>query len=239
MFDSVRRKKAGNDILQGLIAAWPVCLGYVPIGLAFGVIAQQAGLTPLHIGIMSVFVFAGSAQFIAVSMMAGGAGIASIILTTFAVNFRHFLMSSSLALYLGGARKKLISLFAYGVTDESFAVNLSRFRQGNWNINRALVVNHTTNFFWVAGTIVGGFVGQFIPEGKFGIDYALVAMFIGLLAMQLNGKKYVLTALLAGFLAVFLSMLLPGNLYIVASSVLAASAGVLVLRKIRQVRHNV
>jgi 4-azaleucine resistance transporter AzlC len=110
-----------SKIMQGLIAAWPICLGYIPLGLAFGVIAQKAGLHPLEIGFMSLLVFAGSSQFIAVSMLSSGAGAASIIFTTFAVNLRHFLMSSALVLHLANIRKRILSLFAYGVTDESFA----------------------------------------------------------------------------------------------------------------------
>lgn len=90
-----------SDIIQGLITAWPIWLGYIPLGLAFGVIAQNAGLHPLQIGLMSLLVFVGSLRFIAVSMLLSGAGAASIIFTTFAVNLRHFVMSSSLALYLG------------------------------------------------------------------------------------------------------------------------------------------
>ena len=85
---------------EGLNAGWPICLGYLPIGMAFGVLAQKAGLTPLQIGLMSIMVFAGSAQFIAVAMLAGGASAPAIITTTFVVNLRHMLMSSALAVYL-------------------------------------------------------------------------------------------------------------------------------------------
>lgn len=230
---------AGPVLAQGLVAVWPVCLGFVPIGLAFGVIAQKAGLEPYQIGLMSVFVFAGSAQFIAVSMLSAGAGIASVIFATFAVNLRHFLMSSSLALHLGGNRKWLLSIFAYGITDESFAVNLSRFRRGNWSLSRALVVNHVSNFTWVLSTVAGGYAGQFIPADAFGIDYALTAMFIGLLAMQVNGRKYFLTAVFAAVLALVFARLLPGNTYIVAASMASAGAGVVVLKIVRRIRRSV
>jgi hypothetical protein len=86
---------------EGLSAGWPICLGYLPIGTAFGVLAQKAGLTPLQIGLMSIMVFAGSAQFIAVSMLAVGASAPAIIATTFVVNLRHVLMSSALAIPTG------------------------------------------------------------------------------------------------------------------------------------------
>ena len=224
-----------SGIVQGLISAWPICLGYIPVGLALGVIAQKAGLHPLEIGFMSLLVFAGSAQFIAVSMLSNGAGAVSIIFATLAVNLRHLLMSSSLALHLGNASKRILSLFAYGVTDESFGVNISKFRDENWDIKRALVVNHATNITWVTSTIIGGYGGQLIPAGAFGIDYALTAMFIGLLVIQLKGRKYVMTAVIAGALAIILSLALPGYLYIVLASVVAATLGVVFSKRVKWV----
>jgi 4-azaleucine resistance transporter AzlC len=148
---------------DGIAAAWPICLGYAPIGLAFGVLAQKAGLSPGEIGLMSLLVFAGSAQFIAVSMISGGAAAVPIILTTFTVNLRHLLMSSSLAVHLRGLNAGWLSLYAYGVTDESFALNMARFREESWDWRRALVLNHTANLAWIFSTIIGGYSGQFIP----------------------------------------------------------------------------
>ena len=215
---------------RGASAAWPICLGYAPIGLAFGVLAQKAGISPLEIGLMSIIVFAGSSQFIAVSMLAAGASIISIVATTFVVNLRHFLMSSVLAVYLKNSDRKKLTFFSYGVTDESFAVNLTRFRESDWDINSALVTNFTANITWLITTVLGGFSGQFIPAHAFGIDYALIAMFICLLVFQLRGSIYVITAVIAGIFAVLLSILIPGNSYIVIASMTAAALGV-VLKK--------
>ncbi len=212
-----------QEIRQGLFAAWPICLGYIPLGLACGVLAQKAGINPLQIGLMSLLVFAGSGQFIAISMIGGGAAVASIIATTMVVNLRHLLMSSSLALHLGGTSKRKISLFAAEITDETFAVNISRFRNSGWDIKRGFIVNIASHLTWTVSTIVGAYGGQFIPEGAFGIDYALCAMFIGLLALQFRGVKYVITAVLGGVLALIFSLLLPGNLYVIIASILAAA----------------
>ncbi|MBW2561744.1 MAG: AzlC family ABC transporter permease [Deltaproteobacteria bacterium] len=219
------------EILKdGVIGAWPICLGYLAIGLAFGVIAQKAGLSPVEIGLMSLLVYAGSSQFIAVSMLSAGAGIVPIVITTFTVNLRHMLMSSSLATFMRNLGICRLSLFAYGVTDESFALNSAKFRSGKWDWRRALVLNHTTNLTWIASTVAGGFGGQFIPAGALGIDYALSAMFICLLIFQLRGRLYVIVAIIAGLLAVGLSLILPGNSYIVIASVIAAALGVILKR---------
>lgn len=218
----------GVYLPRAFAAAWPICLGYLAIGLAFGVLARQAGFAVYQIALMSLVVFAGSAQFIAVSMISAGASVLSVIATTFMVNLRHILMSSSLTLHLRGERKSMLSLFAYGVTDESFAVNLGKFSEGTWSLKHALVVNHVANFFWVMSTILGGYAGSFIPEGAFGIDYALTAMFLCLLVFQLKGRLYVFVSAVAGVLSVIFFLAIPGNSYVILSSVLAATTGVVI-----------
>jgi 4-azaleucine resistance transporter AzlC len=229
---SAKESQDGRIFKEGMKAAWPICLGYFPIGLAFGVLAQKAGLSPLEIGLMSLLVFAGSSQFIAVSMLNSGATALSIVVTTFVVNLRHVLMSSSLAVYLRPVSRAWTALFSYGVTDESFAVNLTRFRDGPWDWRQAMVVNHTSNAAWIASSLLGAFGGQFIPAGAFGIDYALIAMFLCLLVFQLRGRLYAITAVIAGVLAVAFAILVPGNGYIVLASILAATIGV-VLRRLQ------
>lgn len=218
------------QLRQGLAAAWPICAAYVPIGLAFGVAAQRIGLSPFEIGMMSLLVFAGSAQFIAVSMIGGGAGAASIILAAFVVNLRHLLMSSALSVFLGKRRASHLALFAYGITDESFAVNHQRFVSGDWDVTRALVVNHSTNLAWAASTVAGGVGGQFIAPGAFGLDYTLCAMFIGLVVLQIHRALHVAVGVAAGAAAVGLSFILPGNWHVIAASVAAAAAGAAVMR---------
>lgn len=219
-----------DALTPGMIAAWPIGLGYIPIGLAFGVLAQKAGLDIYQIALMSLCVFAGSSQFIAVSMLTNGASIVSIVGTTFIVNLRHLLMGSSLATLLHREKRWKLSLFAYGVTDESFAVNYTGLVSGKSSFNQALVVNHTANVIWIVSTVLGGAFGHLIPAHAFGIDYALIAMFICLLIYQLKSRVDVVTAVMAGALAVCLSLLMPGNMYIVLASVLAAGLGVIIKR---------
>lgn len=231
--DPNRSNKISVALKQGVATAWPICLGYIPIGLALGVLAQKAGIQPLEIGFMSVIVFAGSSQFIAVSMLSAGAAPAAVIMTAFMVNLRHLLMSSSLSVFLTGAHRAKLSLLAYGITDESFAINHTRFAGGGWDIDRAIVLNQTANFTWIFSTIVGAYGGQFIPAHAFGIDYALIAMFICLLAIQLRAPVFWVTAFISGALATSLALVSPGNSYIVVASIIAAGAGA-ALKKRRQ-----
>jgi len=223
---------------DGLRAAWPVCLGFVPIGLSFGVLAQKAGLGPLHVLFMSVLVFAGGSQFLAVGMLGSGVSAGTIVATTFIINLRHLLMSSALAVHFPRTSKRFLTLFAYGVTDESFAVNMARFRQGGWDRWRALTVNQIANFTWIVCTVAGVFLGDLVPSGAFGIDYALTAMFICLLTFQLRGNEHVVTALLAALISVLLSLVFPGNSHVLAASCLAATIGFGVKRQLRKRRDD-
>ncbi len=226
--------KNKQTLRQGVTAAWPICLGYFPIGLALGVLAQKAGLPWWSVAMMSILVFAGSAQFICVAMLAAGASSPAIILTTFVVNLRHVLMSSALAVYLQGVNRKFLALYAYGVTDESFAVNLTRFREGAWGREQALIVNHTANSVWVMATICGALIGQFVPQGALGVDYALTGMFICLLVFQIQGRIYVFTGILAATLSTLWYLIIPGDSYIVGASISAATVGYLMKRRYRR-----
>jgi 4-azaleucine resistance transporter AzlC len=223
-------RDAKRALEQGLAAAAPICIGYVPLGCAFGVLSHKAGFHVVETGLMSLMVYAGSAQFIAVSMLNASASIVSIVITTFAVNLRHVLMSSALARFLEGLPDRWTYVFAYGVTDESFAVNLTKFRDEEWTWPRALVVNHLSNAVWITSSIAGAFAGRFIPDGAFGIDYALIAMFICLLVVQLKGPLTVITAAFSGVLAVVLSLLFGGSAHVVIASVCAATFGLMLGR---------
>jgi 4-azaleucine resistance transporter AzlC len=222
---------SSSSIKSAISAAWPICLGYFPIGLALGVLAQQAAIPWWAMAVMSVLVFAGSAQFICVAMIAAGSSLGAIIVTTFMVNLRHVLMSSAMAVYLQGVRRSFLALFAYGITDESFAVNMTHFRAGNWTRFQALIVNHLANSVWILATVSGVLIGQLVPAGAFGIDYALVGMFICLLVFQLHGRLYVITALIAATVAVLWASYIPGDSYIVGAAVCAATCGYLIQQR--------
>ncbi len=234
--NNTQTSAVGTTLRQGATVAWPICLGYIPIGLALGVLAQQTGLPWWAVGLMSILVFAGSAQFICVAMLAAGASLSAIILTTLIVNLRHVLMSSALAVYLPQVNSRFLALFAYGITDESFAVNMARFRDSDWDRWRALAVNHISNLTWIIATVTGSLVGQLVPQGAFGIDYALTGMFICLLVFQLNGRIYIITGVLGGLISIGWYLSIPGDSYIVGASVSAATLGYFLQRYHRRNR---
>jgi 4-azaleucine resistance transporter AzlC len=220
-------------LADGVRAASPICLGYLPVGLAFGVLGQKAGLSAWQIGLMSAVVFAGSSQFTALLLLGQGAALPSVVATTFVVNLRHLLMSSALAAPLRGIGARFSALFGHGVTDETFAVNLARFREEGWEPRRALAVNLVSQAAWVGSSVAGAFAGQFVPTGALGIDYALPAMFLCLLVLQVRSRVHAATAALSAALAVALYAAVPGNGHVIAASVASSLAGLWLLRRCR------
>ncbi|NOZ07111.1 MAG: AzlC family ABC transporter permease [Chloroflexi bacterium] len=208
-------------------AALPIVLGYVPIGLAFGALARQIGLSLWQIGLMSAIVYAGSSQFIAVSLLGAGAGLLTIVATTFLVNLRHLLMSSALSPHLPRLSNRFLSLLAYGVTDETFALNITRLRAAPLPAFDILGVHLTAQTAWLLGSLAGGLLGNLIPPGSFGVDFALPAMFICLIVLQVRHRLDVGVVVLAGGLSLALMMVLPGSHYVaIVAAMAAATIGV-------------
>lgn len=219
--------------LRGVSRALPITLGYVPIGFAFGVLAQKAGLSAFNTLAMSIFVFAGSSQLIAVGLFAAGAAPLSIILTTFIVNLRHMLMASALAPYLSRWRKLELSAFAYEITDESFALHSVEFPRvapsGGPDASESIALNLTAQVSWVLGSWLGLVAGGLITDIKlFALDYALPAMFIALLMMQLKNWVQLIVAIATGIIAVGLLMAGWDQWYVIAATVIGATLGVMV-----------
>lgn len=224
----------GVNILRDLYckavlkAVWPICVGYLPLGFACGVLAQKVGVSVWETAMMSVLVFAGSGQFIALAMIGGGASIASIVLTTFIVNLRHTLYSSTLSTYVMGQSKRYLSFFSQGIVDETFAVNLSAFNTGEWNANRALALNVLAHGCWVFSTMLGNLAGNVLPIDMAVISYTLTAMFIGLWTFHFDYKLKIIIGLFSGLLAVGLSGFLTYKLHIVVATVIAATFGCMI-----------
>lgn len=148
---------------MGIAAAIPICVGYVPLGLACGIVAAKAGLNLLQVALLSVFLYAGSGQFMISSMFASGASPLSIGVSVAMVNMRHLLYGSALAKYFFGERRLHAALFAAELTDEAFGVNMGRFQQGNWTPHSARFANTTAHLTWILSNCLGVVVGGFYP----------------------------------------------------------------------------
>ncbi|WHH60303.1 AzlC family ABC transporter permease [Petroclostridium sp. X23] len=216
-----------NDYIKGAKGALPIILGYLPIGFAFGVLASQQNLTIIDIFSMSLFVYAGSSQFIAAAMFASGATAMNIILTTFLVNLRHMLMSASLAPYVKHIPSQVQSLISFGITDETYAVSVTKVREEQCSAKYFIGLHAASQTSWIASTVLGGILGNFIPDPtRWGIDFALSAMFIGLLLMQMKSHKDLLVSVCAGGISLLIAIGVEGSWNIIIATLLAATIGV-------------
>lgn len=183
-----------NNWKDGITDSLPILIGYIPIAMAFGILAKSCDLSLIETGLFSIMVFAGASQFIALNLLIIGVGIQEIILTTLLVNFRHFLMGASITTKLDSSLMKWKNLIAFGITDELFSV-LS-FKRGKLNTSYVLVLEYLSYFSWVFGTIIGYLAGGLLPKilvNSMGI--ALYAMFIAILVPEI--KKSISVAILA------------------------------------------
>jgi 4-azaleucine resistance transporter AzlC len=221
--------KRDIDIKDGLKAGLSVCIGYFPIGMAFGMLSKGADLSFLEALSFSFIVFAGASQFIAVSMIAIGASAWEIIATTLFLNFRHFLMSASLAPRISFNHKKLKPIIGFFVTDETFSV--ASFREGTLSESFILSLEIISYLGWCIGSGVGYLLGSVLPplmQESMGIG--LYAMFIALLAPELKKtSKALVLALLSGILNTFLryQLRLAEGWSIVIAIILVSSLGVI------------
>lgn len=210
---------------QGL----PIALGYIPVGMAYGVLAGKAGLNALNVLAMSALVYAGSAQLVAVGLFAVGASGLSIVTTTFVVNLRHVLFSAAMAPLLTGWRKRELAAFAFELTDETFALHAARFGRGDRDRPLTLTINVVAQLSWVAGTALGIVLGDVLGDGRaFALDFALPGMFVALLAGQLKGPSHVAAAVSGAGLSLLAAMQGASGFGTLAAGLVGAACGTLV-----------
>ncbi len=190
--------------LKGLKYGLPIGLGYLPIAIAFGILTESEGVPVLTGMLLSLTVFAGASQFVAVNLLSLGAAAGEIILTTFILNFRHFLMSASLSQRVEedtGIFQR--SLLAFGITDETFSlasvVNPEEHKKLPFSFLLGLILISFTA--WNVGTWIGLFTGNILPDilqNSMGI--ALYVMFIGLLVPSMKTSLPIFTVAAAAML---------------------------------------
>lgn len=169
----------------------PVMTGYVCLGFGFGILMEQNGMGLFWALAMSLFVYAGSMQYVAVGLLSSGAGLLTAALTTLAVNARHlFYGLSMIDAYKDMGRKKPYLIFA--LTDETYSlVAGKRLPAGVSRGGYYLLVSALNQCYWVTGTLLGSLVGAWLPINYEGIDFALTALFVTIFTEQwLNTKNH-------------------------------------------------
>ncbi|EGW35998.1 AzlC family ABC transporter permease, partial [Desulfosporosinus sp. OT] len=172
-----------EEVWVALRECTPVVLGVVPFGITCGIMGLTARMSGLETILMSVFVFAGASQFIGITMLgAGVTGWGIIILTTLLVNLRHLIMGSSLAPYMTRLPFPLQALLAFFLTDEAYALTISRIHKARYSVPYQLTVSTVLYLVWVLATGAGVVLGSYISDPlTWGLDFAMPATFLVLL----------------------------------------------------------
>ncbi len=226
--DIFKRTEKEEGVIRGILRALPIVMGYVPVGFAFGVLAQKAGISFLNTVAMSLLVYAGAAQFIAVGLIEASVPGVSIVLTTLIVNLRHLIMTSALAPFLKGWKASELAAFSFQVTDETFAVHSTSFGSTSLVKREVFATNVTAQSAWVAGTWIGARAGRLVADVEaYALDYALPALFIALIVLQIKKINQVLLAIITGSLSVLLLLAGMDRWNIIIATLIGATLGVL------------
>jgi len=217
---------------DGAKAALPIVLGYLPVGMAFGVLARNAGLTPFEVGSMSILVYAGASQFLAIEMISKSMWWFTIVIATFFINLRHLLMSSTLSLHFKGHRLRTLGLLSAQLTDESFAVAMANPSSISNRPSYLFGLQMTSQIAWIAGSAGGALFGKLIDYKEYGIPFALASLFICLLVIQIKKIHHLGVMIIAGIFSILFKWAFPGNWYILLTGLLASGIGMAIETKL-------
>lgn len=216
--------------IHGLRDSFAMAVGILPFGLIFGTLAGAAGLTLWQAVGMSVFVYAGSAQLIVLSLLGTGASVLVILLTTFIVNLRHVLYSATLQPHVSQLPQGWRVLLAFWLTDETFAV-VQRFYllHGDRPLAHWYWLGVASSLYacWVVSSLAGVLFGQAVPDlASWGLEFAMLATFIGIVVPLLRNQPQVAAALVASAVAL-LTFNWPYKLGLMAAAFSGIAIGVM------------
>jgi len=232
-------KKAAlcRDIKTALVDSLPVMAGYVFLGIGFGILLHSKGFGVWWAMLISLTVYAGSMQYVAVGLLAGGAGLLYTAVTTLTVNARHLFYGISLVeKYRDAGRIKPYLIFA--LSDETYYLVCSE-NAGEHAADRKryfFLISLFDQFYWVAGSVIGGLLGGLIPFNIQGLDFALTALFITIFVEQwLRAKDHRPAFLGVGISVVCL--LLFGESFLIPA-LLCITALLLLLHRREEAAHD-
>ena len=206
----------------------PVMTGYLFLGFGFGIALEQAGYGLIWAAAMSLFIYAGSMQYVAIGLLSSGAGLLTAAMTTFLVNARHLFYGISMVdAYKGAGKKKPYLIFA--LTDATYSL-VTHIPQGVNRHGYCLLVSVLDQLYWVAGSVVGSLAGSLLPVNLEGIDFVLTALFVTIFVEQWLTTKNHIPAL-TGLGVTAVCLLLFGAQIFLIPSMLAIAALLTILGK--------
>lgn len=187
----------------------PVLAGYVSLGIAFGILLRDAGYGVIYAFLMSLFVFAGSAQFLCVELLVANATLPQVAFLIFLLNFRHFFYGLTMISHYRNVKNKWYLIL--GLTDETYALlSANKIPSTVEKSDFYFAVTLLNHIYWISGSVIGSLVGALIPFDMTGIDFAMTALFAVLVVEQWKSHSKHFPAIL-GFSVSILSILIFGT----------------------------
>jgi 4-azaleucine resistance transporter AzlC len=198
----------------------PVFTGYLVLGAAYGILMNSKGFSLFWIMLASIFIYAGSMQFVTVSLLAAGFDLMGAFLMTLAVNARHlFYGISMLKQYRGLGKLKPYLIFS--LTDETFSIVCSakvpEQVDRKWFYFFISLLDHS---YWVIGSLLGGILGSLLEFNTKGIDFVLTALFVVILINQWQSTKNHLPAIIGIVSAIVCRFLFGASNFIIPSMIM-------------------
>lgn len=192
----MEQQKSKNPIVFAWKQTIPVMLGYIFLGIAFGLLIQNAGYNALWAFLISVVVYAGSMQFVLVTLLTSGAGLLSAALMTLFINGRHIFYGLS---FVEKYKKtgKAYPYLVFSLTDETYSVLCgTKIPEGMEEKKVYFWISFLDQCYWVAGSVIGALAGSYITFDSTGIDFSMTALFIVIVVEQWQETKSHFPALL-------------------------------------------
>ena len=200
----------------------PVLTGYVFLGFGFGILLHQSGYGVIWAAAMSLFIYAGSMQYVAVSLLSSGAGLLTATMTAFLVNARHLFYGISMVdAYKGAGKKKPYMIFA--LTDETYSlVSQDQAPEGMDRHTYCFLVSLFDQIYWVSGSILGSLAGSLLPINYEGIEFVLTALFVTIFVEQWLSTKNHLPAVIGVVSTVVCLLVFGRDVFLIPSMVIIA-----------------
>ena len=198
----------------------PVMTGYVFLGFGFGILMHQSGFGTLWACAMSLLIYAGSMQYVAVSLLTSGAGLLVTAMTTFVVNARHLFYGISMVdAYKGTGKQKPYLIF--GLTDETYSlVSQIRVPDGISKTGYCFWVTLFDHVYWVCGTLLGSLAGTILPVNFEGVEFALTALFVTIFVEQWLSTKNHGPAIVGVAVTALCLVVFGSNVFLIPSMVI-------------------
>ncbi len=208
---------------QAWLASLPVMVGYIFVGIAFGLLMYSEGFSWVWAMATSVIVYAGSMQFVLVAFLSSGASLLTVALTTLTVNSRHLFYGISFI-----QRFKNMGIWKpymiYSLTDETYSLLCLAQSRGEENPKYYLFVSVYNQLSWILGSILGALIGTFIPFNSTGIDFAMTALFVVIFIEQVIQSKSKLPGIIGLTSGVLCLIIFGSDAFIMPALILAVAA---------------